>query len=78
VRTVMRLAFSYLSPAGCFVCTTLAKPNVREVDSFGAGPAIRSPETIATWLRDAGFTNIDQRFSQPQGFALIGWKPQES
>jgi SAM-dependent methyltransferase len=78
VRTVMRLALSYLSPGGCFVCTTLAKPNVRVVDSFGSSRAIRSAETIATWLRDAGFTDIDQRFSQPHSFALIAWKPQES
>ncbi|MFI5397876.1 MAG: class I SAM-dependent methyltransferase family protein [Candidatus Binatia bacterium] len=78
VRTVMRLAFAYLSPGGCFVCTTLAKPNVREIDSFGSSRAIRSAETIATWLREAGFTDIDQRFSQPQSLALIAWKPQES
>lgn len=82
VRTVMRLAFSHLSPGGCFICTTLVKPHSGlrhwDADSFGARPAIHSPETIATWLRATGFVKVDQRFSQLQGFALIGWKPQES
>lgn len=78
VRTAMRLAFKYLSPGGCYICTTLAKPHARqvpwEVDAFGVRPAIRAPETIAEWLRAAGFVNIDQRFSEPHGFALLGWK----
>ncbi len=81
VRIVMRLAFSHLGPGGCFVCTTLAKPSTLlgnwEADAFAARPAIRSPEKIAEWLRSTGFTRIDQRFSQPHGFALIGWKPED-
>jgi hypothetical protein len=49
--------------------------HVRDTDTFGARPAVRPPETIAAWLRETGFVRIDQCFSQPQGFALIGWKP---
>jgi SAM-dependent methyltransferase len=75
VRTVMQLAFAHLSPGGCFICTTLMGAHVRDPDTFGGRPAVRSPETIAAWLRETGFVRIDQRFSQPQGFALIGWKP---
>jgi SAM-dependent methyltransferase len=81
VRTVMRLAFRYLSPGGSFVCTTLAKPYARlgnwESNGLASQPAIRPPELIGEWLRVAGFTRIDQRFSQPHGFALIGWKPED-
>jgi SAM-dependent methyltransferase len=80
VRTVMRLAFERLSAGGCLLCTTLAKPQVRlahwEADTFIERPAFRSPETIAAWLRATGYVQIDQRFSQPHGFALIGWKPE--
>ena len=75
VRTVMQLSFAHLSPGGCFICTTLAGAHVRDPDAFGARPAVRSPETIAAWLRETGFVRIEQRFSQPQGFALIGWRP---
>ena len=78
VRTVMRLAFLHLSPDGCFICTTLTGSRVLDPDAFGARVAVRSPETIAAWLRQAGFVNIDQRFSQPHGFALIGWKPNDA
>jgi SAM-dependent methyltransferase len=78
VRTVMQLVFKHLSTGGCFICTTLATPHARlchwEADPFRPRPAIRRPETIAAWLRDAGFVSIDQRFSQPDGFALLGWK----
>jgi SAM-dependent methyltransferase len=75
VRTVMQLSFAHLSPGGCFICTTLLGPHVRDTDISGARPAVRPPETIAAWLRETGFVRIDQCFSQPQGFALIGWKP---
>jgi ubiquinone/menaquinone biosynthesis C-methylase UbiE len=79
VRTVMRVAFRHLSGDGFFVCTTLVKPPVgrrlADVDACTGRPAERSPETIAAWLRESGFRNIDQRFSQSQGFALIGQKP---
>jgi len=82
VRAVMRLSFSHLSPGGCFLCTTLANPHgwlaPWEGDSMAVRPATRSPETIAEWLRATGFACIDQRFSQPHGFALIGWKPEEA
>ena len=82
VRTVMRLVFTHLGDRGCFICTTLATPHGRlphwEADPFAANPAIRSPDTIAAWLRATGFVRIDQRFSQPDGFALIGWKPSQS
>ena len=79
VRTVMRVAFRHLSAGGLFVCTTLVKPPVGrmywDVDACTGRPAARAPETIAGWLRESGFRNIDQRFSQSQGFALIGQKP---
>ena len=75
VRTVMQLSFAHLSPGGCFICTTLTSTGVRDPDAFGARPAVRSPDTIAAWLRETGFVSIDQRFSQPQGVALIGWRP---
>lgn len=81
VRMVMRLVYDHLSPGGCFVCSTLAKPPAWlknwDGNGFSAAPAIRSPERVAEWLRSAGFTRIDQRFSQPYGFALIGWKPED-
>ena len=79
VRVVMGLVYSHLTPGGCFVCSTLAKPSARlahwDGNAFAPRPATRSPERIAEWLRSTGFTRIDQRFSQPHGFALIGWKP---
>lgn len=82
VRTVMRLVFTHLSEKGCFICTTLAAPHTRlphwEADPFVPNPAIRSPDTIAAWLRATGFERIDQCFSQPDGFALIGWKLSQS
>jgi SAM-dependent methyltransferase len=75
VRAVMQLSFAHLSPGGCFICTTLTSAHARDPDAFGARPAVRSPETIATWLRETGFVRIDQRFSQPRGVALVGWRP---
>jgi len=79
VRTVLRLTFEHLSRGGAFLCTTLARPapTLAHWDSDGLPIrlTIRPPELIAAWLRDAGFEHIDQRFSQPEGFALIGWKP---
>lgn len=81
VRSVMRLAFAHLSRGGCFVCSTLAKSHALggslDADAFSGQPAVRPPEAIAQWLRATGFVNIDQRFSQPYGFALIGWKPDD-
>lgn len=81
VRMVMRLVYSHLSAGGCFVCSTLAKPPAWlknwDGNGFPAAPTIRSPDRVAEWLRSAGFTRIDQRFSQPYGFALIGWKPED-
>jgi SAM-dependent methyltransferase len=77
VRSVMRLSCSHLTPGGCFICTTLTKPLPGLVHWGGdACPALRAPETIADWLRAEGFVRIDQGFSQPHGFALIGWKPE--
>lgn len=82
VRAVLRLSFSHLSAGGWFLCTTLARARGQtrylDVDALGAPPAVRPPETIAAWLRETGFINIDQRFSQPHGFALIGTKPGEA
>jgi len=81
VRIVMRLAFSHLKPGGCFVCSTLAKPPAGlgswDGSAFAPRPVVRSPERVAESLRSTGFTRIDQRFSQPHGFALIGWKPED-
>ncbi len=78
VRSVMRLTYSRLSHGGCLVCTTLTKPPAGLADwdgnPFAPQPAIRSPEEIAEWLRNTGFTHIDQTFSQPNAVAVIGWK----
>jgi SAM-dependent methyltransferase len=77
-RRVTQLAYHYLSLDGCFICTTLVPPHARlphwEADPFAARPAVRSPGTITGWLRAAGFGRIEQRFSQPDGVALVGWK----
>jgi SAM-dependent methyltransferase len=80
VCEVMRLGFKYLAADGCFICSTIATPGALspwETDPFRPRPAIRPPERLRSWLRDAGFVHIDQRFSQRDGFALIGWKPSE-
>jgi SAM-dependent methyltransferase len=81
VRAVMRLAYRHLSAGGGFICSTLAKPSASLTDwdgnAFAAAARIRSPAQIAEWLRSTGFTRIVQRFSQPHGFALIGWKPED-
>jgi SAM-dependent methyltransferase len=77
VRTVIQLSFAHLNPGGCFICTTLTRSRVRAPGASGTHPALRSPENIAAWLRETGFVRIDQRFSEPQGFAVIGWKPGE-
>jgi SAM-dependent methyltransferase len=77
-RRVIQLAYQHLSVDGCFICTTLVPPHARlphwEADPFAAGPAVRSPDTITAWMRAAGFRRIEQRFSQPDGVALVGWK----
>jgi SAM-dependent methyltransferase len=81
VRSVMRLAFAHLSPGGCFICSTISDSTALsawETDPFRPRPATRNPETLAAWLRAAGFVRIDQRFSHRDGFALIGWKPRAS
>src|SRR5574341_2438837 len=79
VRTVMRLSFSHLRAGACLVCTTLTKVDGGlahwEADAFAAKPVIRPTERIAEWLRAEGFVNVEQRFSQPHGVALVGWKP---
>jgi 2-polyprenyl-3-methyl-5-hydroxy-6-metoxy-1,4-benzoquinol methylase len=75
VRTVIQLSFAHLNPGGCFICTTLTGSRVRELGAFVARPALRSAEAIAAWLRETGFVRIDQRFSEPRGVAVIGWKP---
>jgi len=74
VRTVMRLAFARLAAGGWFVCTTLTR--ARDGGRLSNRATARSPELIARWLRDTGFVQIDQRFSQPHGFALLGRKPE--
>jgi SAM-dependent methyltransferase len=77
VRTVMRLAYAHLAPGGCLICSTISDSTALspwETDPFVARPATRAPETVAAWLRAAGFIRIDQRFSHRDGFALIGWK----
>lgn len=82
VTTVIRLAYQYLRPGGCLVCSTYVKPPPGaaywSADAFGRRPLARPPETIKAWLVAAGFTDIDQRYSQPNGFALVGWKPDKA
>jgi SAM-dependent methyltransferase len=78
VRSVIRLAFAHLSPGGSFICSTLAKRDAWDADTFGIRPAFRPPEVLAAWVRDGGFIRVGQRFSQPQGFTVIGWKPDEA
>ncbi len=79
VRKTMQLSFDHLSKGGAFVCTTITKVMAGPVQWEGVGarfnPALRSPDKIYDCLRHAGFIRIDQRFSQPFGFALVGWKP---
>jgi SAM-dependent methyltransferase len=79
VRSVLELTFKHLTSGGCFICTTLATPHARlchwEADPFRPRPAIHPPAVLRGWLQAVGFVNIEQRFSQPEGFALMGWKP---
>lgn len=78
VKAVIRLAHDHLRPGGTFVCTTTVKPPggsaYWSADAFGRRPACRSAETIHTWLREAGFEQVDQRYSEPNSFALIAWR----
>ncbi len=78
VRTVMQLGFRHLNCGGYFLCTTLAKCQRGEkhwdIDAYAASTTARSPDTIAGWMREVGFCDIEQRFSQPQGTLLIGQK----
>jgi len=78
VKKVIKLAYDHLRRDGCFLCTTTVKPPSGSAfwsaDAFGRRPACRSAETMKSWLAEAGFTQIDQRYSEPNGFALIGWK----
>jgi len=80
VQKVIRLAYQYVRAGGCLVCSTYVQspPGAAywTADAFGRRPLARPPEAIKTWLTDAGFVQIDQRYSQPHGFALIGWKPE--
>ncbi len=77
-RRVIQLVYQHLSADGCFLCTTLVTPYARlphwEADPFAERPAVRSPGTITEWLRQAGFGRVEQRFSQPDGVALLAWK----
>ncbi len=78
VRRVIELVYQHLGADGCFLSTTLVTPDARlphwEADPFAPGPAVRSPGTITEWLRQAGFRRVEQRFSQPDGVALLAWK----
>lgn len=78
VHTVLKLAFAHLRPGGCFLCTTTVKPptgsSFWSADAFGRKPKCRAAETMKAWMIEAGFTQVDQRYSEPNGFALIGWK----
>jgi SAM-dependent methyltransferase len=82
VLSVMRLSLRHLSRGGTFICTTLTAPHARmspwDTNPARLRPAVRPPELVASWLRATGFGRIDQRFSEPDGFALIGRKPLES
>jgi SAM-dependent methyltransferase len=81
VRTVLRLAYRHLAPGGCFVCSTIATAEALspwETDPFRPRPATRPPERVAAWLHSTGFIRIEQRFSQRDGFALVGWKAPEN
>jgi len=78
VRTVLELAFKYVAPGGCFISSTIAATSALspwETDPFRPRPAVRDPDSIVRWLRATGFIHVDQRYSQRDGFALIGWKP---
>ncbi len=81
VKAVIKLAYDHIHREGCLICTTTVTSGSGSAfwnaDALGRRPARRSPETIKSWLRDAGFTHIDQRYSEPHGFALIGWKAGE-
>ena len=78
VKAVIKLAYDHIRSEGCLICTTTVSAGSGSpfwnADALGRRPACRAPETIKGWLREAGFTRIDQRYSEPHGFALIGWK----
>ncbi|HVM95325.1 MAG TPA: class I SAM-dependent methyltransferase family protein [Candidatus Acidoferrales bacterium] len=79
VQTTIRLAFEHLSSAGAFLCSTVTKPVptpiTREEDNWRPNPAPRDPESVATMLRQVGFIDVTERFSQRNGVALLAWKP---
>src|SRR5262249_22014307 len=78
VRVALRLIFRHLSAGGCFICTTLtsASASLAHWEANGSvAPTVRTPEKLTQWLRAAGFIRIRERFSQPNGVALIAWKP---
>lgn len=77
VRSTIRLAFEHLTVHGCFICSTLTRPRSGpwDADAFGCPPAIRSAETVAEWMRAAGFADVEARQVYSDGCALLGWKP---
>jgi SAM-dependent methyltransferase len=77
VRTTLRLAFEHLTVQGCLVCSTLTRRRSGpwDADAFGCPPAIRSADTVADWMREAGFAEVQARPIYTDGCALLGWKP---
>ncbi|MBI3783348.1 MAG: class I SAM-dependent methyltransferase family protein [Deltaproteobacteria bacterium] len=79
VQTTLRLAFDHLAPGGVLLCSTVTKPVAApiafEEDGWRPDPVPRHPKQITAWLQQTGFIEITERFSQPNGVALLGWKP---
>lgn len=79
VRMVLRLTFEHLTPGGHFVCTTVTDPEAQLYPwetGFWNPPAVRSSDTIASWLRATGFVDVDQRAGAADTF-LIARKPED-
>lgn len=79
VRMVLRLSFEHLTPGGYFVCTTVTDPEAQLYPwetGFWNNPAVRSSQTVAGWLRSAGFVDVDERVSAADTF-LRARKPDD-
>jgi len=79
VRMVLRLAFEHLTPGGYFVCTTVTDPEAQLYPwetGFWTHPAIRSSDSVGSWLRATGFVDVDERVGSADTF-LIARKPED-